>query len=183
MEIATVVGFIILLAAVVLVIKVLGKAVSVVFSMVGVITLVWLVVVGLRYLDERDIRQNFLNSNNLFVLDDDGSTITGFATKEGLPDPQLDSIVVDLDNPNAPLYDDYYKVIVVNKEALPEKLAAVFDAADKEDRMSIFRNYVQDNLMEGDVAGNLVEEEQQGNIEVHKKTLAFRHGVREVLTS
>jgi hypothetical protein len=183
MEIATVVGLIVLLAAVVLVIKVLGKAVSVVFSMIGVISLVWLVVVGLRYLDERDIRQNFLNSNNLFVLDDGGSPITGFATKEGLPEPQLDDIVVELDNPNAPLYDDYYKVIVVNKEALPEKLAAVVDAAEGDDLLSIFKSYVQDSLLEGDVAGNLVEEEQAGNIEVYKKTLAFKHGVREVLTS
>ena len=183
MEIATVVGLIILLAAVVLVLKVMGKVVSLVFSIVGIIALVGLVVAGLRYMDERDIRQNFLNSNNLFVLDDDGSPITGFATKEGMPDPQLDSVSLELDNPNSQLYDDYYRVVLVKKDALPDKLAAVVDAAEGDDKLSIFKSYVQDNLLEGDVAEKLVEEEQEGNIEVHKETLAFRHGVREVLTS
>jgi hypothetical protein len=183
MEIATVVGLIILLAAAVLLMKVLGKVVSLVLSVVGIVALVWLVVASLRYLDERDIRDNFLSSNNLFILESEGAPITGFASKEGLPDPSLEGIEAELGNPNSAIYDDYYKVVVVKKEALPEKLALMVDAAEGDDRLSIFRSYVDDSLIEGDAVSNLVENERAGNIEVYSESLAFRHGVREVLTS
>ena len=182
MELSTVVGILVIILAVVLLMKVFGKVVSFVFSTLGIIAVVWLVVVGLRWMDEGNVRENLLDSNNLFVLEDEeGSLITGFATKEGAPEPDL-STADDAENPNSKLYDDYYKVVFVKKDALPEKISLMMDAADDADKQNLFRSYVDNELLEGDFVTNIIEEEKEGNIEVHKETLAFRHGVREVIS-
>jgi len=185
MELSTVVGLLIAVVVVVILMKVMGKVVSLVLSIVGVILVVWLVVVGLRWMDENNVRQNFMESNNLFVLEDEGSLVTGFATKEGMPDPDVTAFSAEeFTNPNSPLYDDYYKIVVVQKEALPEKTSLLVDVVEDEDRLSLFRNYVDDELLDqDDFVSTLVEEEKEGKIKVHKETLAFKHGLGEVLSS
>jgi energy-coupling factor transporter transmembrane protein EcfT len=186
MELSIVIGIIVIIVAIVLLMKVMGKVVSLIFSIVGIIAVVVLVVVGMRYLDESNVRDNLLDSNSLFLLEDDGNLLTGFATQEGMPDPDMADIeeeIGSLDNPNSEIYDDYYKVIVVKKEALPEKTALLVDVSDEEDRHNLFKSYVDNELLEGDFVSNLVEEEKEGNIEVHKETLAFRHGLKEVIKS
>ncbi len=184
MELSTVVGILIIIVAIVLLMKVMGKIVSLMLSVIGIVLVVWLVVAGLRWMDETNLRDNFKESNNLFVLEDEGSMITGFATKEGMPDPDVKELdEKELTNPNSDLYDQYYKVVVVTKDALPEKKAMLIDVADEEDRLSLFRHYVDNNLLEGDIVQNLVEKEKEGNVQVHKETLAFKHGAREVLSS
>ncbi|HII72022.1 TPA: hypothetical protein HA265_04675 [Candidatus Woesearchaeota archaeon] len=182
MELSTVIGIIVIMLAVVLLMKIFGKVVSLILSIVGVIAVVWLVVVGMRYLDESNMRDNLLDSNNLFLLEDDGNLLTGFATQEGAPEPDISDFEGELDNPDSDVYDDYYKVIVVKKDALPDKIALVVDAADEEDRQELFKYYVENQLLEGDFVSRLVEEEEEGNIDVHKETLAFKHGIKEVVT-
>jgi len=179
MEPSTIVGILVMIIIAVFLLKLLGKAVSFAISAVSIIVIVWLVVAGLRYMDERDVREKFLDSNNLFVLRDGGSLLTGFATAEDNP-PELASIG-EVEDPNSGLFDKYYKVIVVNKEALPEKTALVLEAAEDADKQRLFESYVENNLLEGDVAENLVNAEKEGNIGVYKETLAFRHGLKEVL--
>jgi hypothetical protein len=183
MELSTVVWIVVLIVAAVLLMKLLGKVVSLALSVLGIVAVVWLVVIGLRYMDENNVRDNLLDSNNLFVLQDEGNFITGFATQEGMPDPEIDALDEDLTNPNSELYDEYYKVIVVEKDALPEKTALMVDASGKEDKLELFRYYVENSLLEGDVVENLVEEEKEGSLQVYKETLAFKHGVKEVLGS
>ena len=182
MELSTVVGIIIIIVVAVLLMKFLGKIVSLFLSVIGIILVVWLVVAGLRYMDELNIRDNFLESNNLFVLDDGNNLLTGFPTQEGA-EPDLSEIEQEVQDPNSELYDEYYKVIVVKKEALPEKTALLVDVADEQDKLNLFKHYVEKNILEGDVADQLIEEEEQGNVEVYKETLAFRHGIKEVLGS
>lgn len=183
MELSTVVGIIVILAVAVLLMKFLGKMVSFALSVVGIVLVVWLVVAGLRYLDEQNVRDNLLDSNSLFVLDDGGSMLTGFATQDDGEEADISGIEADLDNPNSRIYDDYYKVFIVKKEALPEKTALLVDVADDADRLNLFRNYVENDLLDGDFVDTLVKKEEDGAIEVHKETLAFRHGVMEVLGS
>ncbi|MBI5880662.1 hypothetical protein HZB90_00870 [archaeon] len=180
MEPSTIVGILVVIIIAVFLLKLLGKAVSFAISVASIIVIVWLVVAGLRYMDERDVRDKFLDSNNLFVLQDGGSLLTGFATAEDNP-PELASIEEEVEDPNSGLFDKYYKVIVVNKEALPEKTALVLEAAEDADKQKLFESYVENNLLEGDVAENLVNAEKEGSIGVYKKTLAFRHGLKEVL--
>ena len=183
MELSTVVGIIVIIAVAVLLMKFLGKVVSFVFSVLGIVLVVWLVVVGLRYLDEQNVRDNLLGSNNLFVLEDGGNLLTGFATQEGEADQDITELDEELENPNSKIYDDYYKVFIVKKEALPEKTSLMVGVADDDDKLSLFRNYVDNDLLEGDFVDTLVEEEKEGNIAVHRETLAFRHGIKEVLSS
>ena len=182
MELSTVIGVVVIIVVAVLLMKFLGKVVSFVFSIMGVVLVVWLVVVGMRYLDEQNIRDNFLDSNNLFLLQDGSNVITGFATHDT---GQVDFAQVDdeMNNPNSPLYDQYYKVILVNKESLPENTALMVGVVEGADRLNLFRNYVENNLLEGDPTDLLIEEEEEGNIEIYKETLAFRHGMKEVLSS
>jgi energy-coupling factor transporter transmembrane protein EcfT len=179
MELSTLVGILVVVIIAVFLLKLLGKAVSFVISVASIIVIVWLVVAGLRYMDERDVREKFIDSNNLFVLQDGGSILTGFATAEG-DVPELAG-VEEAEDPNSELFDRYYKVIVVNKDALPEKTALVLDAADEADKQKLFQSYVENNLLEGDVAENLVNAEKEGDIGVYEETLAFRHGIKEVL--
>lgn len=182
MELSTVLGIVLIVVIAVLVIKFLGKLVSFLLSVVGIIIVVWLVVSGLRYLDEQNVRDNLLESNSLFVLQDSGNMVTGFATQqEGKAD--LTGLEQELDNPNSNVYDDHYKVIVVNADALPEKTAMLVDVADDEDRLKLFRSYVDNSLLEGDFVESLVEKEERGDIAVYKETLAFRHGIKDVLSS
>jgi hypothetical protein len=184
MELSTVVGIIVILLVVVLLMKVLGKVVSLVLSIVGIIAVVWLVVVGLRWMDEGNVRDNLLESYNLFLPEDDGNLLTGFATQEDAPEPDLNSLgEEELDNPNSDVYDDYYKVIVVKKEALPEKTSLMLGVVDEEDKENLFKHYVDNSLLEGDFVANLIEEEQEGNIDVYKETLAFKQGITEVISS
>ncbi|MBW2966941.1 hypothetical protein KY362_00485 [Candidatus Woesearchaeota archaeon] len=164
-------------------IKFLGKLASMLFTVVGIFLVVWLVVIGLRYMDEENVRENFMLSNNLFVLEENGNPLTGFVTKDGLPGPELDTVLEEVENPNSELYDEYYKVVFVDKEALPEKIQLVMDAADPEDRLSMFQEYVETEIIEGDTAENLIEKEKAGDIEVYHETLAFRHGFMDVLGS
>lgn len=182
MELSTVLGIVVILVIAVLLVKFLSKVVSFVFSAIGIVLVVWLVVIGMRYLDEQNIRDNFIDSNNLFLLQDGHNVITGFATHDN---GQVDFAQVDeeMNNPNSPLYDKYYKVIFVNKESLPDKTSLMVGVSDEADRLSLFKNYVAHNFLEGDPTDLLIEEESQGSIEIHKETLAFRHGIKEVLSS
>lgn len=182
MELSTVIGIIVIIAVAVLLMKFLGKMVSFAFSVIGIVLVVWLVVAGLRYLDEQNVRDNLLDSNSLFVLEDEGNTLTGFATQDGEP-AEVTGIEEELENPNSRLYDRYYKIFVVKREALPEKTALMVEVADEQDRLRLFRNYVEKDLLEGDFVDSIVQAEQEGKLEVHKETLAFRHGVKEVLGS
>jgi hypothetical protein len=179
MELSTVVGILVVIVVAALLLKLLGKAVSFAISVISVVAVVWLVVIGLRYLDERDIRDKFLDSDNLFVLQEDGNVITGFATGSNETPPA--ESVEQLSKDESGLLDKYYKVVAVSKDALPEKTALMIDAAEQGDKLKLFQSYVENSLLEGDVAGNLVAEEKEGNISVYKETLAFRHGIREVL--
>ncbi|MBW2997770.1 hypothetical protein KY349_05510 [Candidatus Woesearchaeota archaeon] len=182
MELSTVVGIIVIIVVAVLIMKFLGKLVSFLLSVVGIILVVWLVIVGLRYLDEQNVRDNLMNSNSMFVLQDGDSMVTGFATQD-VGEADVSGLENELDNPNSNIYDDYYKVIVVNADALPEKTAMLFDVADDEDKLKLFKSYVDNNLLEGDFVESLVEKEEQGDVEVYKETLAFRHGIKDVLSS
>jgi hypothetical protein len=179
MEIVTIFLIVIAIVIGVVLLKLLGKAVSLALSVLGIVIVVWLVVAGLRFLDINNIRDNFMDSNNLFLLEDGGDLVTGFATgyvEEALPDTKEELV-----NPNSKLYDDCYKVVVVKKDALPQKTALLIDASDDADRDRLFRAYVDNELMDGDLAENLVDAESEGDIEVYKETLAFRHGIREVI--
>ena len=182
MELLTVIGIVVIIVVAVLLMKVLGKVVSFVFSVMGIVLVVWLVVVGMRYLDERNISDNFLDSNNLFLLQDGSNVITGFATHDT---GQVDFAQVDdeMNNPNSKLYDKYYKVILVNKDSLPENTALLVEVSDGADRLTLFKNYVENNFLEDDPTDILIEKEENGKIEIYKETLAFRHGIKEVLSS
>ena len=182
MELSTVVGIVLIVVIAVLVIKLLGRLVSFFLSAVGIIIVVWLVVAGLRYLDEQNVRENLLESNSLFVLRDGGNMVTGFATQEeGQAD--VSGLGDELDNPNSRIYDDYYKVIVVDADTLPEETAMLLGVADDEDKLKLFKSYVDNDLLEGDFVESLVEKEEMGGVEVHKETLAFRHGIKDILSS
>ncbi|MFC1741456.1 hypothetical protein ACFL3V_02890 [Nanoarchaeota archaeon] len=183
MDLSTVVAVVVVIVLGIFLMKMLGKVMSFAFSVAGIVVVVWLVIAGLRYLDEQSVRDKILDSNNLFLLEEDGNLLTGFVTQEGMPDPDIEAAAGEFDNPNSGLYDDYYKVIVVKKEALPEKTSLMVDVASDPDKADLFRNYVDENLLEGDAVENLVEEEQQGNIEVHKESMAFRKGIKDVLFS
>ncbi|MBW2971835.1 hypothetical protein KY359_02250 [Candidatus Woesearchaeota archaeon] len=184
MELSTVVGIIVIVVVAVLLMKFMGKVLSFIFSIIGIIAIVWLVVIGLRWMDENSIRDNFMDSNNLFLLAEDGNLMTGFATQEspqGGQEPELSDVSAELGNPNSYIYDEYYKVIVVDKEALPEKTALLIDVVDPQDQQALFRSYVENSLLEGDFLANLIDEEKLGDIEVYEETLAFRHGLRDVV--
>ncbi|MBU2561346.1 MAG: hypothetical protein KKD17_03535 [Nanoarchaeota archaeon] len=183
MELSTVVVILVVLAAAMLLMKFIGKMFSFALSVIGIIAVVWLVVIGLRWIDENNIRDNLLESNSLFLLEDGGNIMTGFATQEGMPDPDIAEVSKELADPDSGIYDDYYKVFIVKKDALPEKTSILVEISDAEDKKELFRHYVENNLLEGDFVSTLVNKEKQGDIEVREETLAFRHGVAEVLRS
>lgn len=183
MGLSTVVWIVVIIALVVLFLKVLKKMVSLAFSIAGIIVVVWLVVVGLRYLDENNVRDNLLESNNMFLLQDGEALITGFATQDDLSSSNIADIQDDLEDPSSELYDSYYKIIIVDKDSLPQKTSLLVDVAGEDDRRKLFMSYVENDLLEGDYTGNLVDAEMSGDIEVRKETLAFRHGIKEVLGS
>ncbi|MFH1063776.1 MAG: hypothetical protein V1729_01710 [Candidatus Woesearchaeota archaeon] len=183
MGLSTVVWIVVIIALVVLSLKVLKKMISLTLSVAGIVLVVWLVVAGLRYMDESNVRNNLMDSNNLFLLQEGDSLITGFATQEDTAGQDLEVVQDELDDPTSDLYDSYYKVIIVNKESLPEKTSLLVEVSDKDDQLNLFKSYVKNGLLEGDYTSNLVDEEKEGNIEVRKETLAFRHGLREVFGS
>ncbi|MBN1544808.1 hypothetical protein JW898_05105 [Candidatus Woesearchaeota archaeon] len=182
MELSTVVVILIVLAAAMLLMKFIGKMFSFALSVIGIVAVVWLVVIGLRWMDENSIRENMIESNSLFLLSDGDNLMTGFATQEGMPDPDIAEVSKELADPDSDIYDDYYRVFIVKKDALPEKTSVLVDVVGAEDRKELFRHYVENSLLEGDFVGNLVNKEKQGDIEVREETLAFRHGVAEVLS-
>ncbi|HII71823.1 TPA: hypothetical protein HA265_03655 [Candidatus Woesearchaeota archaeon] len=155
---------------------------NVALSAVGIIFVVWLVVLGLRYADKTNLRNNLIASNNLFLLEDSNDLVTGFAT-DGTATEQVDiSSLPDPSDSSSEIYDKYYKVIVVQKDALPEKIGLVYDSADADDRLSLFRSYIDSSILgSDDPVDTLIEKEQEGDLEVHRNTMAFRYGIREVL--
>jgi|GEM_PF-6504322 len=177
---STVVWILAIIIAAVLLLKFLGKMLSFILSAVGIVTVVWLVIIGLRYLDESDMRNNLLESNSLFVLDDGGSPITGFATKEGFV-PDINEAYEEMPDSSSDIYQTYYKVFVVKKEALPEKIALMMEVSDDEDKLNMFRHYVDNNLLQGNFTTRLIEAEQEGKLDVYKETLAFKHGLKDLL--
>jgi 4-amino-4-deoxy-L-arabinose transferase-like glycosyltransferase len=184
MELSMVVWVVALIVLALLLMKFLGKVFSLAFSVLGILIVVWLVVAGLRWMDEQNLRDNIIESNNLFLLADGDNMITGFSTLDGEEQEIPDS--TELTNPNSELYDEYYKVIVVDKESLPEKTSLMLEAAEPEDKLALFQTYVETGLLESDgetAAETLISEEQEGNIAVYKETLAFKHGIKEVLGS
>lgn len=182
MELSTVLVVIVVAVAALLLMKLVGKVFSLVFSVLGIVAVVWLVVAGLRWMDEENVRDNLLDSNNLFLLSDGSQMITGFATQDNIT-PDIKGIETEVTNPNSEIYDDFYKVIIVNKDALPQKTALMVDAVGQDDQQALFKNYVEDTLLKEDAAERLIEEEEAGNLAVYKETLAFRHGIKDVLSS
>jgi hypothetical protein len=182
MEIVTILVILIVVVLAVFLFKFLGKAVSFALSLVGIVIVVWLIVIGLRFMDTKNLQDNFLDSNNLFVLADEDNFITGFATNEPNEMTNLADIYDDLSNPNSDLFDKYYKVVIVEKDSMPHITTRIIDSSKDVERVEAFRGYVEDNFLDEDIAEILVEEEQLGNIEVHKETLAFRHGFREIIS-
>jgi hypothetical protein len=181
MGLSTLVCIVAVIVAGVFLLKFLGKAVSFALSVLGVAAVVWLTVAGLRYLDEQKVREGILESNNLFLLSENGKVVTGFATQEGMPEPDIDKAQRELSNPNSPLYSDYYKIIVVKEEALPEDRTEDISSSLGESKEKAFRQYVDTNLLEGDALTNLVGLEKEGAIAVYEESIAFRHGIKEVL--
>ena len=178
MELSAIVTIIAIIAIGVVLIKVLGKVLSFVFSILGVVAVVWLITIGLRYMDERDIRGKFLDSNNLYVLEDGANIVTGYATEGEMPSVTAEELAQ-----NSVLLDEYYKVVVVKTSALSEKSQAMVSALEPSDRLLLLQNYVNSTLLDGDVVDNLVSAEKVGDIEVFKKTIAFRQGLKEVFTN
>jgi predicted phosphoribosyltransferase len=178
MELSAIVTIIVIIAVGVVLIKLLGKVLSFVFSILGVIAVVWLITIGLKYIDEKDIRDKFLDSNNLYVLEDGSNIVTGFASMGPAPNVTAEDI-----SQNSDLLSEYYKIIVVKKSALPEKSQVMIDALDPADQVLLLKHYVNATLLDGDVVDNLVTAEKEGNIEVFKKTIAFRQGIKEVLAN
>lgn len=182
MGIVTIFAIIVGIVVAVLLIKLLGKALSFAFSVAGIVLVVWLVVAGMRLVDTNNVQNNFLEENNLFILTDDGDMLTGFATQGGEV-PVEEDILTNLDNPNSELYEDFYKVITVDKSKLPQKTALLVEVSADYEKRELFKEYIESTLLsDNNVAENLVEAEKEGDIEVHKETLAFRHGVKDVIT-
>lgn len=181
MDAMTIVWVLLAVVIVVAVLRFLGKTVSMAFSAASIIILVWLVVSGLQYMDQNDIREKFLDSNNLFVLKDGSSLISAYATKEGLPEPDLSGIQDEIDDPDSELYDDYYKVILVDIDTMPSDVIRMISSADEERRLVLFQDYVYGEIIGEDIAQSLVEHEKEGDIVVYQETIAFRHGTLEVL--
>ncbi len=178
MEPMTLVWVLLVFGLIILLFKVLKKIVSVAFSIAGIIVVVYLVIIGLQYVDRNDLRDNLLSSNNLFILEDSGNELTGFASDGSvvsLPDPKV------IEDDDSDLYKKFYKVILVKKDALPEKIRLVYDSADDNDKAAIFRSYVNNDLLQDDPVDNLIEQEKDGTVEVHKESIAFKHSLREVL--
>jgi hypothetical protein len=179
MELSTVVIVVVIIAVAVLALKLLGKALSFLLSILGIVAVVWVLVFGLRYMDERDLRSKFLESTNLYVLADGENIITGYATDGTVPAiNKVDEIKGD-----PAFLDEYYKVVVVNAESLPERTAAIIAAADESDKILLLKSYMNKTILSGDAVDNLISAEQEGTVEVYKNTLAFKHGLREVLTN
>ena len=179
MELSTVVIVVVIIAVAVLALKLLGKALSFLISILGIVAVVWVLVFGLRYVDERDLRSKFLDSTNLYVLADGENIITGYATEGTMP---AISTVEEIKEDPA-LLDEYYKVVVVDIESLPEKTATIIQAADESDKIQILKNFINKTILTGDAVDNIINEEQNGTIAVYKNTIAFKHGLREVLTN
>ncbi len=187
MEIFQIVIVVLALLLVVMLVKFMGKAASFVFSILGIFIVVWLIIMGVRFLDEINIKNNLLDSNNLYILKSDNAAVTGFVSGIGLSNKPVDinlvSIYSDLLNINSDLYADYYKIIIVNEKFLPENIQSQLQESDNAtEKFELFRNYVDDSLLEDDFVKNLIDAEKTGHIEVYKETLAFRHGIRETLT-
>lgn len=175
MEIATGLAILVGILLIVLVLKVVGKAVKFAFTVTAILVIAWCAVIGLRHLDVQNLEEHFKGSNNLFLLQDGGDVVTGFATKTA------DTIgtAASTEIPD----EDYYKIIKIDKSVLPEKTALLIDAVEDADKEALFKEYVDANFMDpADGVSRLIDAEKSGEISVEKDTLAFRHGVREVLS-
>ncbi len=173
MNTMTIVWIVLAVFLIILIFKILKKLVSVALSAAGIIIVVWLVIIGLQYADKGSLRENLLTSNNLVLLND-GNQLTGFATKS-------DGIEEEIDLSDKALYDKYFKVIIVDKEAFPEKIGLVYDVSEEHERQLLFQNFVENNLLNEDATDNLLEYEKLGLIEVYRNTIAFKQGFMEVL--
>jgi hypothetical protein len=123
----------------------------------------------------KNLEDNFASSNNLFVLEDGGSAITGFATQDTATPAGITAADIDPES--------YYKVIKIDKSALPEKTALLIDVSDESDKTNLFKEYVRENyIAPEDSVTKLIEDEDSGELSVEKNTLAFRHGLREVVS-
>ena len=176
MELTTIIGVVVVVVIGVLLLKLIGKMLSFAISILGIMLIVWGIVIGLRYFDTQDLRQNLADSDNLFVLQDSGNIVTGFATDGTTPQINQEDLKSDSD-----LFNKYYKVIVVDKDRLPEKTSLLVDASEGTDKLELFKSYVNNNILSGDPVANLIALDKEGDIKVYEETLAFRHGVSEVL--
>jgi hypothetical protein len=182
MELGSVLAVLVGIVLVVILLKLIGKVVSVALTVIGIIAVVWLAVAGLRFLDVQNLEENFAGSNNLFVLSDGGSAITGFATQEDSA-PDLEKVKAAVETGDDAALESYYKVVTIEISSLPEKTALLIDATDGADRAALFRDYVLSNFVEPeDRVSRLIEAEKQGALSVSKDTLAFRQGLKEVVS-
>ncbi|NQU79689.1 hypothetical protein HQ545_08030 [Candidatus Woesearchaeota archaeon] len=177
MELSTVVLVIVIAIMAVVIMKILKKAASFAFSIAGIIAVVWLVIAGMRYLDENNLRKNLLESNSLYLLEDQGDIMAGFATIQG----NVPTSIEEIDDPVLNIHDSFYKVFLVRRDSMEERTALVLGAADDKDRLELFKNYIDNNLLQNDFVTKLVQKEKQGQIKVYKETIAFKHGFSEVL--
>lgn len=180
MELMTVFLIIAVAGLAMLLLKLLGKALSLAFSVMGIVLVVWLAIMGLKYLDANNIRDNLLDSNNLFLLEDDDALITGFATLEEIKEDAVE-LTEKLNDPDSEIHDKYFRIISVKKSSLPEEISYLIDNTNDENKLIAFRKYVETNILTQDAFERLVEEEKNNNIRVFQETLAFRHGIKEYL--
>ena len=81
MDTMTIVWIVLAVVLLLALFKVLKNVISFAISTVGIVVVVWLMILGLKYVDESNLRDNLLASNNLFLLQDsENNLLTGFAS-------------------------------------------------------------------------------------------------------
>ena len=159
------------IVATLIIAKIFKKVLSLAFTAAAITVVVFLVIAGLKYMDENNIRNNFLNSNNIFVLEDNNNLITGFTThpRTVLDEKDLEKIKQDSSTQN------HYKTIIIKKHNSKELSEKLSNANSKEDQLNIFEEYVEENFLSEEFVDNLIAKEKSGEIEVKKESIAFKY--------
>ena len=163
------IALIIFVFIVFLLLRILKKVIEVVLSLFFILFFISAILGYFVYADIKDIEQNFANSTNLYLIEDNGQIVYGFRAKgfgllekDLLTQEELSTAQQNYDQENyKEMLQDNYKILIFKK--------ALFGDTDKEDLPDAF-----DEAVEEEGPAFIYKEFKNGNVIIYPKTAFFK---------
>jgi hypothetical protein len=195
MNTALIIGIVVFFLIAFLIIKLIKKVISLIFSIVGLVILIAVILFILAAVDKANLADGLSNSNNLFILEDNGRFITAY---DSMPFSAYNSSELQIidesfkdESSKKEFLANRYRIITVNMEAITSLDLTSIDAdgtkylrsealnlmRNNDDyllRAQVFKAIVDSVLLKDKPEDSLVDLAKDEKIDVFERTIAFK---------